>query len=477
MNNVLLHNDIYYPYLKNDITITIRDGVCSLIHNNECGEIAIFRITPVCAVIIAQFNGVNHISNILSLIGILFDLDITKSTAYIQRVLNMFNGFIEESEGRVRNLPNTRFILNNVDKYTEDDITEKRRKYPRDIYYSATNNCNFFCRYCYRDSKPVSKSEYYVPYERWDIILKEASENDCRFLNIAGGDPLCRQDIVELIKIASKYNIKTKVSTKKKLSLETVVELKNSGLSIFQISLDSSDPDICAYLTCVNDSFEQAIQSIEFATKVGLYTIVSATITKINIGQVVQLVELLDKMGVDAVNIGTYVPSCGRNDNRFVPDPAQLDMLDYQVYEMRKKNHRIEIIYHYSLFGHQETNINQLSVERANCRASKDIITIRHDGVVAFCDALLNYNDIYMGNINDNTIGEIWTSHEMTKWVTPNPELYKSTKCGGCLLFYKCFEKRCYKRSIMVYGTPHNIDPLCPFGEAKKDIVWREVMA
>ena len=34
--------------------------------------------------------------------------------------------------------------------------------------------------------------EQYIPYERWDVLLKEASENGCKFLNIAGGDPSFR---------------------------------------------------------------------------------------------------------------------------------------------------------------------------------------------------------------------------------------------------------------------------------------------
>lgn len=164
----------------------------------------------------------------------------------LARTINLYNGFITEANGRKRNMPSWQFILNNIDSYTEQDIEEKRLDYPRDIYYSATDHCNFYCRYCYRDSKKKNDKEDYVSYERWETLLKEAGENKCRFVNIAGGDPVLRADIDRLIDIASRNGLKSKISTKELVDITTLKKYKQAGLSIFQVSLDSYDAKTCA---------------------------------------------------------------------------------------------------------------------------------------------------------------------------------------------------------------------------------------
>jgi len=473
---MLTVESIEYPYLIDSVSIEVKDRIASVIKKGKYKDISIFRVTPICAVALSFFDGRNHIKHIVLIIKDYFRIDEKSAVLFINRVLSMYDGLVIEANGHIRILPNAKSLLTSVDKYTEDDIRMARQKYPKSIYYSATDKCKFLCKYCYRDSKMNSVNEEYVSFERWETILKEAGDNGTQFLNIGGGDPLCRKDIHKLVEIASKNKIKTKVSTKMRLSKEQVLSLKKAKLTIMQVSIDSLEKDVCHFITGIKDSFDQAIDTIKISKEVGLYVLVSTTVTKYNIDQIGELIKILNNYAVDEIHVGVYVPSCGRNESSFVPRVEQLNNLDKVIYDLKNdENIKINIDYTYPLFTHNIGNISQMSVERATCRANRDIITIRHDGIVYFCDALLNDSRIIHGDIKKQTIKEIWNSEEMLKWITPNKELYKGTVCGECDLFYKCFDKRCYKRSIMNSGNPIDIDPLCPRGDLKEGISWKEV--
>ena len=65
-------------------------------------------------------------------------------------------------------------------------------------YIHVTNVCNLACKHCYRDSH--SKSEYGVDTGSLFIMIDRLKTAGVKFLVIAGGEPLLRRDIEELLK-------------------------------------------------------------------------------------------------------------------------------------------------------------------------------------------------------------------------------------------------------------------------------------
>lgn len=131
---------------------------------------------------------------------------------------------------------------------------------------SVNSGCNLNCIYCHREGEKCPEK----PLELDDIraILEITRELGIKTVKFTGGEPLLRDDIIEIIKSVPE-GIESSMTTNGTLLGPLAQELKDAGLSRVNISLDSMDPEKYKYITGV-DSLSDALEGIEAAKKAGL---------------------------------------------------------------------------------------------------------------------------------------------------------------------------------------------------------------
>ena len=89
------------------------------------------------------------------------------------------------------------------------------------IYIEITNNCNLNCSFCSK----VNREKRYMPKEEFEkILIKIKDYTDYIYLHVKG-EPLLHPDIIEIINLANKYNLKVNITTNGTLFSKKAKEL------------------------------------------------------------------------------------------------------------------------------------------------------------------------------------------------------------------------------------------------------------
>jgi cyclic pyranopterin phosphate synthase len=177
---------------------------------------------------------------------------------------------------------------------------------------SVTENCNFSCFYCHREGCPDSSREM-TPDEIGDII-RIVSGFGVEKIKITGGEPLLRDDIVDVVAASIQPGIKEVSMTTNGVFLpDKAQELSEAGLSRVNISLDTLDAEKFSKITGT-DSLPRVLEGIEAALEarlvpVKLNMVVLRGINEKEVdrmidfaserGMILQLIELVDLNGED----------------------------------------------------------------------------------------------------------------------------------------------------------------------------------
>jgi radical SAM protein with 4Fe4S-binding SPASM domain len=88
------------------------------------------------------------------------------------------------------------------------------------------------------------------------------------------------------------------------------------------------------------------------------------------------------------------------------------------------------------------------------------------DGRVTFCTALHDQDFYDLGNLNYQSIAEMWSSDKALMFANPNKEDMEYSACYECKDFNKCYMSngKCHLLVANSYGIEkfHNPDPRCP---------------
>jgi len=139
---------------------------------------------------------------------------------------------------------------------------------PMTISIRITFRCQLRCIQCpewgkegyfrYVDSNKFSL-ENELSTSEWKSFLKEVASFR-PFVYFTGGEPLMREDIIELIRWANKHHLVTSLSTNALLLKEKAQELIDSGLDYLYISLDGP-PDTNEKIRLGSSSSSEAVDA------------------------------------------------------------------------------------------------------------------------------------------------------------------------------------------------------------------------
>lgn len=161
---------------------------------------------------------------------------------------------------------------------------------------SVTQRCNLNCLYCHREGEKSSGDE--MSPNEIARIATIASSLGMNKLKITGGEPLVRDDLVEIVsKCANKFE-EISMTTNGTLLADYSGDLRTVGLKRVNVSLDTLDHEKYRRITG-SDVLDDVIKGIEKAISVGLTPLkINMVVMKgINENEIDEMIRFSKKVG------------------------------------------------------------------------------------------------------------------------------------------------------------------------------------
>ena len=153
----------------------------------------------------------------------------------------------------------------------ENKITDNYQRPIISLRISITNRCNVNCFYCHHDG--ILPESYEMTVDEIYKILKVAKKIGIDKIRYSGGEPLIRDDIVEIIEKTSSLNFKDiSITTNGTLLDKYAKNLEEAGLNRVNVSFDTLDRETYKCIT-KKDYIKKAKNGIISAVKAGLYPV------------------------------------------------------------------------------------------------------------------------------------------------------------------------------------------------------------
>ena len=323
-----------------------------------------------------------------------------------------------------------------------------------------TYKCPLQCPYC---ANPLdfaaSKSE--LTTDEWLKVFEEGRKLGAVQLGFSGGEPLVRQDLVELIKGAREMGYYTNLITSGVGLNETKVALfREAGLDHIQVSFQAADESVNNMLAGSRKAFEQKLKMAR-EVKAQDYPMVLNFVThRHNIDRIDRTIELCVELEADYVELATcqYYGWAYENREQLLPTREQLERAERITNEYREKlaaeGNPIKLIF---------VTPDYYEERPKGCMNGwgQVFLTVTPDGTALPCHSA-KMLPIEFPNVRDNSLDHIW--NESFGFNHFRGYEWMKEPCRSCDEKEKDFGG-CRCQAYMMTGDATNTDPVCSKSE------------
>ncbi|MFH1718946.1 MAG: radical SAM protein [Planctomycetota bacterium] len=349
------------------------------------------------------------------------------------------------------------------------------------LFWESTIRCNLTCAHCRRIESDEQAHRDMSTAQAKDLIGQLAQLGTGQpmmpVLVFSGGEPLCREDLFELIGQARSSGITPALATNGTLIDSAIADkIRSSGVARVSVSLDGATAEVHDRLRQLEGSFDRAVEGIGHLRDKKVPFQINITLTKYNAGQLEEVYELAKSLGAVAVHIFMLVPvGCGQS-------LAETDMLSPEQYEQKmietcKLDGRGELQMKVTCGPHYERVIRQEGLHKSRMQEAKGADTVpgrgEHGGASKGCLAGLGvlfvghqgdvfpcgYLPVKCGNVLEDRLSDIWHNSENLARMRDTNEL--EGKCGVC--GYRNVCGGCRGRAYGATGNYMAEEPFCAY--------------
>lgn len=331
------------------------------------------------------------------------------------------------------------FLIEN--EFISDSPFDKNRAAIMTAYIHVTNKCNLHCLGCYSDNTARNK-ECDLSGKDMLRFLDELRSAGVENLVISGGEPLFREDIVDLVEYA-----------KRSCGIERITLITNgtvdgreiyTGLAPYldtmAVSLDTYALECHAYLRD-EGIFDKIISHIKQMQESGLKVSILPTLHHKNAERMLEYIELSKQLGTE-ISFSIFTT-------------RQEKM--YEDYTLTKKDLKY-ISEHFSNYNIDDMPINNILEGKRHCGTGCNIISVGTDGSVYPCHMLME-DQFKRGNLTEKRLAEILQENKCRKRCWEN-DVKDIAECRECEFKYLC-GGGCRARAYFVRGSIQSPDPFC----------------
>ena len=171
------------------------------------------------------------------------------------------------------------------------------------VSYSITRKCNLKCKHCYSEALEEAALDEMTTVEAFKLI-DDLSAWGIGLLIIDGGEPLCRDDLLDVVKYATSKGIRTTIGSNGTLiDVDMAKAMKDAGVMAVAISVDGADAVTHDSLRGVDGAFAQTIRGIESCRNGGLPFQLNIVVRKDNVSQLTDMLKLAVDLGANAAEV------------------------------------------------------------------------------------------------------------------------------------------------------------------------------
>ncbi|AGC49608.1 12,18-didecarboxysiroheme deacetylase [Lawsonia intracellularis] len=169
------------------------------------------------------------------------------------------------------------------------------------VVWNTTRRCNLKCVHCYATALDEEKGADPMSTEQGKALIDDLAAYGAPVLLLSGGEPLVRNDLVELAAYATSQGMRAVISTNGTLiTKEKARELKHVNLSYVGISLDGAE-EVHNKFRGVPNTFKKTLEGIENCKAEGLKVGLRFTINKRNVADLPIIFDLLRDLEIPRV--------------------------------------------------------------------------------------------------------------------------------------------------------------------------------
>lgn len=325
----------------------------------------------------------------------------------------------------------------------KENINNIIDKHPLQIIsWEATRRCNLKCVHCGSPAENVELKEELTTDEVLSVFEQIAATFDMsqfRHINITGGEPFVRKDLIEILRQLSKHPFyrNTDIQTNGVFIADNpsvLDELLKCGVTGIGVSIDGLKDSHDAFRN-VSGGFEKAVTAAKLAVKQGIVVTVSVVVNSNNISELEDLYQYVKKDIKPRVFRLMFLDPIGRTsvDSELLLTKEQKLQV---VHFLREK---------YELDCERYSDRNVMMVELGcggwfgkelegtfrpfifHCIAGINNLGILYDGKIASCSNISR--DFIEGDIRTDNIKKIW-ENGFTRF--RNREWRRVGKCTNC---------------------------------------------
>jgi radical SAM protein with 4Fe4S-binding SPASM domain len=277
--------------------------------------------------------------------------------------------------------------------------------------------CPARCQHCF---VPITKrlDPKELKTEEWKKLIDELADIRTFSITFSGGEPLARKDLEEIIEHADKRGLHTALQTNCFLLDERRVKsVRASGLKEAWISLDGAKASTHDSFRRLPGLFDRVIEAVPMLVKNEIRVGITSIISKNNINEVADIMELAHKIGSKHIALGRPV-RYKQHVKELEPDFDEFVEAVRQIHEKEKELHGIFVSYpplpvpvYEKSIGMEEYGKKVKSGQIGECDSGLFCAVNPFGGVTA-CDACC---EIVIGNIRKKSFKKIWDSSSILR--------------------------------------------------------------
>lgn len=364
-----------------------------------------------------------------------------------------------------------------VENISPVDVLKELKKTPlRMVAWEVTRACNLDCVHCRAAAVNEPLPTELSTQEAYDFLSDVASFARPVII-LTGGEPLLRADIFDLAAFGKKLGLQMVMAPNGTLIDDAVTrEMKKVGINRVSISIDGSKAEIHDAFRRVAGAFEGALRGIDFLKRAGISFQVNTTVTKHNLDDLQNLLELVKKTGAVAWHVFLLVPTGRAKDMKEEEiSPASYEKTLNWLYQVQRSE---EVFvkptcapHYYRIFvqrSKREGKPLELPHQRyemmtRGCLGGISFCFVSHEGEVYPC----GYFEVLAGRVREEGFRKVWESSRLFLELRDFSKL--KGRCGRCE--YVDFCGGCRARAYSNYGDYLAEEPYCvyqPKGKVSK---------
>ncbi|MFC1951896.1 radical SAM/SPASM domain-containing protein [Chloroflexota bacterium] len=330
------------------------------------------------------------------------------------------------------------------------------------VDWAITNACNLSCRHC------VGMEEGELTPDEAIKIAEHIIELSPEWVILEGGEPLLRKDLYHIGRMFNKEGIDVLVITNgNAFSQDRLQELASFSPKVL-FSIDGADAAVYEY-TKRGANLEIAREWATQCAALGIFYGVTTVLSKLNLGQVRDLIQLTESLGGQRIIFLPLKPfgkdeASRRYYQQYALTPKEQEEVVKEIYT---HGSTLDIFYDEPFlwnlsskhgFPVSNTDSGITIPDIKGCAASYSLY-IQTSGSVRPC--MFSPEEFTFGNAAKEPLKDIWLrmkqSDLLTRWADQRA---RKEACGKCQHFESC--RGCLARTMILTGDTSGTDPSCP---------------